>query len=1536
MKKRIIMMLFLIVLIFATFTGCKKKHNGGDDDGSHITPPVVDVYNLSLKQSSITLKVSEVANYNFKSLFTLKLNNQEITIDDKYITSNVKPVVGEYNYTVSVDNQTKTLKVNVIADPVTTVITVKALKESLTLKDTSVATYNFKSLFEIKVNDEIIEVKDEYLNLLPTDFTIGSNQLTCTYEGKSATVNVTIEETIYEITLSVTEITINLSLAKTYDYKALFTFKIDGEILPITDEMIENNVKEEVGSYTYIVSIKNIRKVLTVNITNDHAIEIDKAYEEVTIPLDEIETYDYTSLFALYVDGKAIEVKKTMLDLTSLTNAIVDQKYEISLTYQIESTIKTAKITINVAKANEIVINAKNIVIYPNSERIDLTTLFTITKGDLAIEVTNEMISGSIDYENAGINEITINYQNITKVATVEVRKGVIIETPHGEKITIVKGTNQANYNFTNDFKVIINGIYFNNISESYLVENNARFDEVGEYTVTLKIPYNDKKLGLSGVVDFVYVEKTITYQVVENQYEITLNEEVVTLPMETTEFDVFKNLNVKINNRNQTLTQTKEDVDIITCYVRLISEPINFNYIGMQEVAIEVYVNGVNSDPVVVRYQVMMDSAVEIITQDIIAFTGDTIFARDLFTITNGQDEIEVTNDMITGKIDTFKAGVYFVTIDYMGIQATSRVVVYDQAIKGVYHTDFTTIPIKEDDDDDEYGEGYYDQEYYSILADPIATSAVSPYLDLIINNKGEISFNGKAVNIIKGIDEHTILINYYSYQYLMHIENGIITLDPNNDLKLSFNDYKRPLVYFSEDLWTIDSKVVINSSANYVLENNIISYSFDIFNLTSKVDNRKFCFALKTDLVEKTSADTIYVVTFGEAMFDENFQMETGISSSLSFDGEVYQFTMTENQVGKINLPTSDGKQYTNMIFKGMIDGINAEIHFDQYQSLTLYLDTKKSFTVSYADIEGMKNGGFDYDNDIVFVYQCNNDGVFSYKFILDLGNKTFEVVAKDKYFGEYVYENKMIFIDGYGMGLINFDTKSYYTTQFTYNVVDNFMTINYLNTRPTFNYGTSGKLYVEPILNILTVKDLHDPTLKEAKFENQFITDGAIVRIKSLKIGKNSDTIAKNEFYNNIEIITKDGVMSNDEKKNCITTNTIRFGTPGFYQFAITINVAGEDVVSYYAIQVISPLYEDSPLVGTYGAGVIFKTNSLSIDKYGQIILDNGNVRYEGMIKINDDMSFIANLMNVNGETITLTGQTVANGIILVKASGAVNYSDYYLNNGTSYVSGTKGIVLRALVVGNNVTFIYATSETIIGEVVTVTSLNGINPTNVGAILEIGTTNKKYVKISSWNDAQNGLIVADEYRGTYTNDENEQIELDGFGNIKIANQNGTYILNNNVITVTISSNTMVYRLNNQDYTYEEIPLALDNSLVNGKTFTAEYTFFCGSYPYTANTTFIFGDNGVVTIKSVSPSHDEGEDACMDDLYNPTFASKTGLAGTYLVKGNQLTITIKGVTFVFVIDNVLFPNTITLISTTLDSSEHGYFGVNTKFNAN
>lgn len=1525
MKKRYRTFIFVLILVLLIFAGCKKKINDNPGDGGHQTPPAVKEYEINLSLSTITITVAQVETFDFKSLFEVKENNKVIKITDDMVTSNVTSFIGEYTYVVKVGDKTQTLYVNVVDEPKE--IKINAKKNNITIKDSDAEKYDFKSLFTITVNDEEIPVLNEYLNLTTDFIKPGKHTLICSYLGKNASIDVTITETIYELELSVSEITINASLAFSYDYKSLFTYKIDGKIVEISNEMIQNNVQSDEGTYTFTVTAHGITKTLTVTITNDHTIEIVKSYQEIEISIDEIKDFDYTTLFSLYVDGKSIQVTLNMLDTSNLNNATINQKVEVTLTHQVEKTTKSESIWIVVVPASQIIINAKDLVIYPNSEHIDLTTLFSISKGNDTINVTPDMISGSINYEQDGVYPITINYQNISKNAIVEVRRGVIIEAADSDTITIIKGTNQATYSFISDFKVMINGIYFNSIPDNYISENNADFNTVGEYSVTLKIPYNDKRLGLSGV-KFSYYEKTIHYLVVDNKHTLNVKQDIVILPLGTTDYNVYSNFVVTINGRKQTLTEVKEYVDPITCYVKTISNPIDFTSIGRQEVKVEIYVNGINSSPVVAAYYVIIQSNVIVTSINKIIFTGDTLYARDLFTILKDDQNIEVTNDMISGKIDNFNPGVYQITINYMGIIEYSKVVVYDSSIKGIYHTDLTTIPEQEEPDED-YSEGYYDE--LSSENTPISKSVQTKLQDLIISSDGEITINGVKAKILDGINEHTMLVKFNNYEHTLYINNGIIVIDPDNAIKLGFSDYKRPLVYFSENLWDIENKFVINSTSKHVLENTVIAYSIDVFNLKSKVDGSKLSYALKIQLVEKTSSDTVYQVTWDKAIFDDNFENKIGIVSTITFKNQIYKFSVEALGVGRI-YKNEEKRLFANMTFVGTIDGKYAELRADQYEAFSLYIEGKRVLSLAYMEIESLVNGGVDYNNNIVFLYE-NRGTPFSYKFSVNPLTKTFDLMQRDQYYGKYVYNDKYIFIDGYGTGVISFDAKSYHVTKFTYDVYNNYITFTYHDTLPTFSYGEGGKAYIEPLLNVLTIKEIGDSKLQGVQFENISINDGAIVHINSLKIGQNSSTVAKKMLYENIEIITKDGPMDDDQKAECINTSSIQFNTPGFYQFTVSLKVGENEIISYYAIQIIESIYKENPVIGTYGEGVIFNANRLSIDQYGQVIIDSNEVRFEGMIKINDDLTFNSKLYSKDGKSIIMTGRYISEGLILVNCTGATSFQDYF-TKGSTKISGTDNFVIRAITIGSNTTFIYSNSISNIGNFIAVESINGTSPISIDTILKMEINDEiKYIKIISWDDAKKGLMIADVYRGTYFKDGSSNIIVDGFGNASVGQVTGTYTLNKNNMTFSTDSFVKVYSLNNIEYTYEEVQISLDNSLVKGKTFSASYTFICDGYPYVANTSFKFGDNGVVTIISNSPTHDDGSEACESDTYSPIFASKNGTKGTYSVSGNKLTIKVNEITFVFVIDDVMTVSTFTCVSTTLDSETHGYFATNTIF---
>lgn len=1407
-------------------------------------------------------------------------------------------------------------------------ISVKALKDTIELKDTEVNTYDYKTLFEIKSDETTIEVLDEYLDLSSLKETAGSYKITCTYEKKKATVTVNVKETVYDVLLKVEEITINQLQVKDYDFLSLFTTTIDGVSVPITEDMIENNVKDVTGTYTFIVTFKNVSKTLTVHVIETHEAEVVPSYLVLELTISQIQNFDYTKLFSLYVDYKAEKVTNEMLDVTSLNSPTVGNTYDVIFDYTLYNIHLTKTVQIRIVEEEEITISSKNIIVYPNGEYVDLTKLFEIKKGNQVIPVTLDMITGNIDYSIIGVNTITLNYEGHTATSNVEVRRGVIINYAKSDTITITKGTNKNTYAFINDFVIVINGVVFNNISDKYLEYSDVDFNTPGVYTVKLTIPFNDKELGIQGV-KFTYVEKTITYVVVENTYDVKLNSKTVELETGTTEYDPFDNINLKINNRNQTLTTIKDYVDIITCYAEVLSDEIDFNKVGPQDVKVALYVNGIDNDPIYVEFTVTIKANVEITSTNKVIFKGQTIYTKNLFTIVENDKNVEVTNDLVSGKVDSFVPGVYEIELNYKGIIKTSRVVVLDDTLLGEYQTRQTTIAYA-DTSDDGSGEGYGDG---TTPDDDVVYNPVYKLKNLKITDDYQVIFNSLEGEIVDAASPTEFTVKTGTNLHYFHYIDGIIVIEPDNSSKLTYSDSRRSIIYFSSDMYQIGKYYMINSGSEYVLSNTTTGYSIDLFKIKNKETSVEMWYALKTHLIDKTSADTVYTLTWGEATIpsDYNFEIQTddapAVIGSVTLKGETYQFIMQDKKIGKTT-KTSSEKKYANMTFTGLVDGENATLLVSQYEGFTLVVNGTKVFTLNTNEVSNLKNGGIDYATDTVFLYEYE-DSIYSYKFILNVNNKTFEVEEKTQLFGKYENENTYIFFDGYGTGVVNFNTKSYYTTQFKYQVKNSDVKITYINTNPTFTYESESTFYLDTFKNVLTAKSFMNGQANGESFENVEILDGAIVRIKSYVVGADADSIARTELLSNIEIITKDGILSDAEKIKCIDVSKIKFSKAGFYQFTITIPVNGVDVVSYYACEIIDAVYKNNPIVGIYDSGVIFDANTLSIDKYGRVVLTCSNIIFNGNITINDDYSFVIKANNEERGKVTVTGRMIQNGIILVTCGGAISFTDYF-TLGESSVSGTDKFVLRRIIVSGAYTYILADSTSTIGKIVDVEMISE-------TITKVTKGNEEYfVKIINWNNVKSGLVLADEYRGTYTLEGSSDIEVDGFGGIKVGSMAGTYTLTNDIITVIIGLDAKVYRLNNKTYTYEKLNIAIDNSLVSGKTFTASYSFICSGLFYTAETKFIFGKNGVVTVVSTSDDHDGGSESCSEDIYDPTFGSKKGINGTYSITGNELTIKVNGETIIFEITNIINVNEIVLIQTSVDPSSHGYFAVNTIFELN
>lgn len=1486
----------------------------------------VEVYKkivkINLKESNIRVSCLDVKSYDFNALFEVLEDNEKIQITPDMVTSDVSSEKGNYEYTVTYKGVKKTLYVEVY---VPRIVSVTALKESVEIKTIDVKDYKFDTLFSIKVNGKSLTILPEYLDITSVKSEEGEYTIYCEFEGNKASVLVKVKQVECVIESKVEEVTLNLKTILTYDFKKLFTVKVDGKEVSITDDMIETDIKPEIGEYSYSIKLLNKIKTIKVYVKVDHIIEIYAVQHNLEINENQVSSFDYTSLFLLYVDGVVIKVTNDMIDLSSLSDVKVGENYSISLTYTVGETTETQEIIIKIIPSVSYTITPKNIVIYPNSDIIDLTTLFEIKKDGVVIPTDIKNITGNINYNEIGVNEITLNFDGKEYKATVEIKRGVVIDYRYSDTIQIVKGTNKNSYVFENDFLVRINGIQFTDIPESFIDSSNVNFDEIGTYECKLTIPYNDKKFGLSGV-KFTYFEKTINYVVIENDVRITVLEDTVKLIKDTKTFDPLNNIKVVINGKNQTLTYNPDYIDIITCYVKVLSNDVDLTKTGLQEVIIEIYGNGKDSEPMVVSYYVSVESDIKIESFDKTIFRGETVYPKDLFTLTRGDKFIEVKNEYITGKLDLFTPGVYYLTINYEGVTKDAKVVVLNSDILGTYETDLTTIPGKQEENDDEDIE--YPYEEYSTLD---TTNPVRQYGKLIINGIDDITLEGKKLEFVSSIDENTLQVKRNGNLYTLYYNNGIVVLDPDNSIKLQFNENKRPLIYFNELKWELINKITINRGENYVLEGTITTYSIDTFKLKSKTSDESIWYGLMVDLYEKSSYDTVYNVTWGVVEFASSFKQEPENLSTFTFNGKSYNLLMTSESVGKTNVTIETEKTYALKIFKGEIEGKAAELRFDQYEGMSIYLNNIKFLTIGKYEFTNLLYGGLDKTNDIILTYSYS-EKFYSYKFKLNYEELTFELLPRDMYYGYYESDSMYIFLDGYGGGIVNFDKKSYYRTIFEYEVDGQMITCDFLNTSANFEYGKQMIISIDSLLNILTVRYSHENKLAGLVFINQEITDGAIVNIESYKVGQASDKIAKAELYSYISIITKNGKLDEEEMKKVINTSFIRFNTPGYYEFTITLPVNGVDIVSYYAVEILEEIYKDNNLVNNYNQGAIFSTNSISIDKYGKITVYCGDIKYSGNVKINGN-TFFGKAKNEKGNSISLTGELVSKGVIIVRSTGTVSFNDIF-SVGDNSVCGSENIYLRSFKINDNYVYILSESLTQVGKIVSLESINGIAPNENGSIIKIDDNGEvKYYMINKWNDVKEGILLSDKYRGEYTLEGNESIFVDGFSSITVAGKKYSYTLNGNIISYLDNDKIIVYRLNNESFTYEIVDFTLDNSKLEGKSFQSTYKFACGVYSYEATTTFLFLSNGMVRVTSSSESHDDDEQGCTEDVYNAKFAGRTGTTGKFSIKGNIVKVEVNGYTFEFEISNMISIYDMKCTSTNYSADDLGYFATGTVF---
>ena len=1392
---------------------------------------------------------------------------------------------------------------------ITKEVVLTATQTSITIKNDQIFKYDYTSLFTLTVDGVNVTVTSDMVDTTKVVNKAGTYDVTCTYENKSATCKVTVEmvQTVF-VNSSVNFLEIKLKDVDNYDFISLFSITEKGRPVIVTSSMITSTVKKEEGTYKVSCTYKNVTKEIEVIVTSSYKLEIIETYKDFKVTLNELQTLDYTSLFSLYVDGVFTPVTLEMIDSSSVVSPKVGDKFTIKCSYQIEESKIEKNTSLTIVEESEITINSKNIVVYPNDKTIDLTTLFTIKDGENNVNVTSSMISGSINYDAIGNNTITCTYKGISSSCNVEVKKGIRIEHASSSTIVIVQNTNQQTYNFFNDFIVSVNGVKFN-LNNSFVDTTNVDFSTVGEYTATIKVPYGE----VNGDNNLELVEHTldITYVVSKVKANIYPRQEVVYLDSTISSYDYLNNIASVVNGNNMIVTSNKDWATDPTCtYVEVVSEPVDFSKSGQYVVECHAYPYGLNEEPIVINYTIVVDNGIEISkTNKATLFEGESVHPTEFFSITKNGEKIEVTSDMIEGKVDCSKKGVYSLVLTYEGEELEIDVVVLDPNLKGTYITNNMTIVESSSSSsttDDEYSESTGEDDGEEVVAEPLDV--------LIIDENGVKTLDGKKGVYWEAIDENTIIFSLGSFDYYMHIdEYGIARCEPINENHMPYSENNRSFVYFKEDTYSIEDSLIINTGSNHVFASSSKATSIDLVKVKNLKDNTVFWYGVKYELIDKHSSDYFYQ--------EESFILQENEVPSLMVVNNTYtinvlgkeiDFKLTSTGVGKTVKVDDLERKYADSTFTGNIEGKEAVLSFNQYQNCALTIEGNQIFSQIYNNYSSSKLGGIDYKNNIVKIYS-ETEG-YSYEFALDLTNNTFEVKEKTSFSGIYKtsstnkLKNTSFFFDGYGKGVaLGLDEESTYTQfPFSYTEENGVVYLTFEGYTENFLYKEGIVFRIDTFKNVLRVADSSNSLMIDMVYTNNHVSDGLKVEFTNTLFNM-SESLEEflEDLYASVIITSKDGLVLDEDKSSYIDYSYIDYSKAGLYSLVIKGDVNNEEVSKYYAIQILEPVYQDHAMVGTYSSSTNSKY-TFEFDIFGNAKVSYYNTssdfaNYEGAITFTSDtnFTFVGKSKEDETKSLTVTGTFETDGVVSMRISGNKELISYfYTSDVTSQITGISKNYIRAFTKGETTTYFYLTNTDSLGKKVNVTSLNDKNPTEVGAIIEVKENDNVILKakVNDWNSAYTGLQLADSYTGTYTNNSSNLV-LDGFGisetKLGEANLEGTtysyYIYSKNLVKLINQDSSEVKGyalLDTTNNTYETI------EKLNTNNFAGDYGVVSYNAISTSTHHLIIDEYGVGYYAYGTSSSSSSDDYDVDMYVDETTTSSGEFYGRIVsVDGNTYT---------------------------------------------
>lgn len=1400
-----------IMAVFLTFAAasCGTGETESKDSVSSVTP--LEGVEVKAKKAEANVALDDVETFSYETLFEIYVNDVKRAVKSEYIDkSAVKKELGKYVVTCSFGGQSASVTINVVEE---TDVFVQALTTKITVKDSDIFKYDYTKHFSVSVNGNEAEVKPEYIDLSALKPDPDTYVITCSYSGSSAKLWVEVTETPYVAAALEPDVYVYVGCAEELKLTALFGVTLDNKEVEVTDDMITGEVSPVVGDYEINLLIGSRRAKTVVHVVDKHVIKIGAAYGEIDLSPDELAAYDFLSDFYVYEDGKRVDVKSSgvTLDKSALENATLGDTCEVKLTYASPDGKgrESKAIKVNVREEGSVLIKVKTTEVF-ESDAIAPADVFEITKNGKQIEVTPDMISGEIDFSAGDTCEITLRYENRVKVATVKKITGVLIKYAHGDTVSIKKGTDINKYDFASDFEVYINGARFYGI-QAYADTSTVDFNTAGTYEVTLNILYNDVNVG-RGAPKFAAAKSAkITYKVVPRVYELGYVDDVVELGSDAKNYNVLDNIVLYADGYKQSFTRNKGSVNSLTTYYEIKNDfdPLAS---GEQTVAVELYVYGADAEPIAAEFTVVVKGGISVYADNISVYTGEDLYLPDLFRVYDDGKAVNVTPDMISGRVDVAVPGVYVASVNYKGVVRYAQVSVIPAEYAGNYETYDKTIATEAVEGED--GDVAEDAKPSVSIGDMIVGKTAGKSIGMNVHEIAatDVEYCDYGFDFMLGTNRHKAVFI-----------DGVVVLIPYNELRMAYTDAKRPLVYFKKGVWNVTVVIEAHSSSEgKTVYSNAYSGISSIYLYKAKnvESGETKWFAIRIKLDAYVNNDYYYSVGYGFTEIPAGITAKSvGEKIDVPLGDDNYKILVIANGIGRIDRNASENP-FENTVFSGRVDGRSATLSIGTGNACSLKTDSGVLFSLNPANAYGMKYSSSSAKNNTFTIYGIKVETLnkkndtkkveykiafdtkekddaeekitvtpFSYKFKLDTENGTFAVVEKDEYFGMYKSaDGKFIFIDGFGRGVIDVSGELTGHYGFAYTVSGRIMTLEFYDNAKQLS-KTKGVVSVDEFGNVLTAEDLGDEFKKGTSFENVCMTKGAVVSLGRTVFYKGED---KDAIYNAVRIVTKDGEYTLGQKKGTVGSLPVvdtdkvarNLGVAGFYYVAVNLkNESGAIVSKLFAIQILDELFESGKGFARNYGNSLSGLSSFSMNSFGEVTFVFDGVTYTGLAHADETNTKLYVTVNAAGyDDIVLTCEVDSDGILSVYGvNGGLIITEYYSAGSVKY-AGNGTLIVRSFATSGGNVFYVSSSLSSLGNKVGITTVSGeaVKDIAVGSILKFTIDERVYVfKIASLGDEKNGLVVSDMLDGTYADvgGVTQTLVIDGFGGATLDSSSWIY---------------------------------------------------------------------------------------------------------------------------------------------------------------